>query len=55
MLPFKNPHIKHSLKQSHDQFTFTPIIKPGDKAKFICKRFHVEMLLKKLGISRQNI
>ena len=23
MLSFKNPHIKHSLKQSHDQFTFT--------------------------------
>lgn len=50
----KSPHIKHSWKQIHDQLTFTPIIKPVDNPKFVCKQFYVKMLLKKLCISKNE-
>ena len=52
--PLKNHHIKHLLKEIHDQFVATPKDKATGNVTFICKQFYVGILLKELGISKNE-
>ena len=42
------------MKQIHDQLVVTPTANVNDSVAFTCKLFYIEVLLKKLGISRNE-
>ena len=45
----KTKFIKNGLQHIHDQFEVAPIDKANENVAFICKRFHVEVLIKKVS------
>ena len=47
--------IKQYLKKLHDRFVLVPVDKASNNFAIICKKFYIEVLMKELGITENQI
>ena len=46
----QNADVKACLSDLHNKYVFVPVDKAPDNIIIICKRYHIETLIKKLGL-----
>ena len=50
-----DPDVKDTLRRLHDDFVLVPADKAANNVIVVCKKYHIEMLIKELGIDTTNI
>ena len=50
-----DPDVKDTLRRLHDDFVLVPTDKASNNVIVVCKKYHIETLIKELGISTTNI
>ena len=50
-----DPDVKDTLRRLHDGFVLVPADKAANSVIVVCKKYHIETLMKELGISTTNI
>ena len=50
-----DPDVKDTLRRLHDGFGLVPADKAANSVIVVCKKYHIETLMKDLGINTTNI
>ena len=50
-----DPEVKDILRRMRDDFVLVPADKADNDVTVLCKKYHIENLIKKLGINATNI
>ena len=50
-----DPDMKDTLRRLHDDFVLVPADKAANNVIVVCKKYHIETLIKELGINTTNI
>ena len=50
-----DPDVKDTLRRLHDDFVLVPADKAANNVIFVCKKYHIETLIKELGINTANV
>ena len=50
-----DPDVKDTLTRLHDDFVLVPADKAANNVTVVCKKYHIETLIKDLGINTTNI
>ena len=50
-----DPDVKDTLRRLHDDFVLVPADKAANNVIVVCKKYHIETLMKELGINTTNI
>ena len=50
-----DPDVKDTLRRLHDGFVLVPADKAANNVTVVCKKHHIETLMKELGINTTNI
>ena len=50
-----DPNVKDTLRRLHDDFVLVPADKAANNVIVVCKKYHIETLIKELGINTTNI
>ena len=50
-----DPDVKDTLRRLHDDFVLVPADKAANNVIVVCKKYHIETLIKELGINTTNI
>ena len=50
-----DPDVKDTLRRLHDDFISAPADKAANNVIVVCKKYHIETLMKELGINTTNI
>ena len=50
-----DPDVKDTLRRLHDDFVSVPADKAANNVIVVCKKYHIETLIKELGINTTNI
>ena len=52
---FNDPDVKDTLRGLHDDFVLVPADKAANNVIVVCKKYHIETLIKELGINTTNM
>ena len=50
-----DPDVKDTLRRLHDDFVLVPADNASNNVIVVCKKYHIETLIKELGVSTTNI
>ena len=50
-----DPDVKDTLRRLHDDFVLVPEDKAANNVIVVCKKYHIETLIKELGINTNNM
>ena len=50
-----DPDVEDTLRRLHDDFVLVPADKAANNVIVVCKKYHIEILIKELGINTTNI
>ena len=50
-----DPYVKDTLRRLHDDFVLVPADKAANNLIVVCKKYHIETLIKELSINTTNI
>ena len=50
-----DPYVKDTLRRLHDDFVLVPAHKAANNVIVVCKKYHIETLIKELGINTTDM